>query len=186
MKNSSKTLLLVSGMLIAGLPYYGPILGDTFTEYSERGYLFSNARTPVYYRIKLPFYKRVMSDSSKYKNNKEIVLDSVELDLMKSKLLEAVVKYNHSVHGNEHYAIDLDKYGIQYVAFADNSNVKRIWIHGFDTTDYAKIKKDLNGRYKEDFYIRVIVGFEGEKKYFTSIINLAEEQPAKISINKVF
>ncbi|RZJ93114.1 MAG: hypothetical protein EOO60_05865 [Hymenobacter sp.] len=135
---------------------------------------------PVYY--KLSFNGFTSSMKFVWKLAKEEVIEAClspqETTRMKEILISDLMEYNEYVSYSEYERIDLDNFGIQYVAYYNKKREKIIWINGFNLNSNSHSLADA-----ASFELYAVCVLGGGNEYFEISINLTTGEATGIQIH---
>ena len=135
---------------------------------------------PIYYELSYADCKSLIPQRGD-ETITEASLSLEEFKLMKTILLKAVKQHNRRVHNNKDFRIDLEVFGVQYIAYLTSKGEKFVWINGFD----IKGNETFYPKQKTNFHSHII-GFDvldGGNGYFNTLINLSKNGTAPIRIH---
>ncbi|GAB3634536.1 hypothetical protein GCM10027422_01260 [Hymenobacter arcticus] len=135
---------------------------------------------PVYYKLNFDGFKSSMKFAWELAKEGiiEAQLSPPETTRMKEILISTLAAYNEYVDYNEYERVDLDGFGIQYVAYSNKKEEKIIWINGFTLKSNWHSPEDASSF--ESYAVLVLDGGNG---YFETTINLTTGEATGIQIH---
>ncbi|MDJ0367075.1 hypothetical protein QMK33_18145 [Hymenobacter sp. H14-R3] len=124
---------------------------------------------PIYYELNFDGFKNSLKFEWELTQEEisEAHLSAQETKLMKKLLISALMAYNEYVDHNEYERVDLDGFGIQYVAYSNKKGEKISWINGFTLENNSHNLEDASS-----FEAHAVLVLDGGNRYFETTINL--------------
>lgn len=135
---------------------------------------------PVYYKLSFNGFTSSMKFAWELAKEEiiEAYLSPQETTRMKEILISDLMKYNEYVNYSEYERIDLDGFGIQYVAYYNKNREKIIWINGFKSNSNSHSLADA-----VSFELYAVCVLGGGNGYFETSINLTAGEATGIQIH---